>query len=90
MSNINPHNNKPFTANYERIQRAIQHLPVFPRLPQLAACLGKHNVLILIGETGSGKTTQFPKYILEKAPELRSGLKLALTQNRVLAANAVS
>ena len=90
LPNINPYNNKPYTANYERIQRAIQNLPVVARLPELVASLEKHNVLILIGETGSGKTTQFPKYVLQHAPGLLFGLKLAVTQNRRIAANAVS
>jgi pre-mRNA-splicing factor ATP-dependent RNA helicase DHX15/PRP43 len=90
VSNINPYNNKPFTANYERIQRSIQSLPVFPKLPQFAAILvNECDVLILIGETGAGKTAQVPKYIFEKTG-LLSDLKLALTQNRRLAANAVS
>jgi HrpA-like RNA helicase len=90
LSNINPHNKKPFTANYERIQQSIQNLPVSQKLSQLASILvNKCKVLILIGETGSGKTTQFPKYIFEKTG-LLSDLSLALTQNRRLAANAVS
>jgi HrpA-like RNA helicase len=84
------YNNKPFTANYERIQRSVQSLPVSAKLPKLAAVLTNEcNVLILIGETGAGKTTQFPKYIFEKTG-LLSDLKLALTQNGRLAANAVS
>jgi HrpA-like RNA helicase len=90
VSNINPYNNKPFTANYGRIQLSIQSLPVFPKLSMLAAILvNECNVLILIGATGAGKTTQFPKYIFEKTG-LLSDLKLALTQNRRLAANAAS
>ena len=90
VSKINPYNNKPFTANYERIQRPIQSLPVFLKLPQLAAILvNECNVLILIEETGAGKTTQVPKYIFENTG-LLSDLKLALTQNGRLATNAVS
>jgi len=45
--------------------------------------------MILVSETGSGKTTQMPKAILE-AGLLPQGKLMAVTQNRRLAAQEVS
>ena len=40
-------------------------LPITPRREDILAALGAHQVVILAGETGSGKTTQIPKMCLE-------------------------
>jgi len=40
-------------------------LPVSARRDDILAALRAHRVLILCGETGSGKTTQIPKMCLE-------------------------
>jgi ATP-dependent helicase HrpA len=63
-------------------------LPVSGRIDELRALLDKHQVLIVAGETGSGKTTQLPKLCLE----LGRGSKglIGHTQPRRLAAHAVA
>ena len=40
-------------------------LPVSPRRDDIAAAIRDHQVVIVAGETGSGKTTQLPKICLE-------------------------
>ncbi|TAL05014.1 MAG: hypothetical protein EPO03_09315, partial [Porticoccaceae bacterium] len=40
-------------------------LPVVGRREDIAAAIRDHQVVILAGETGSGKTTQLPKICLE-------------------------
>ena len=40
-------------------------LPVSARREEIAAALREHQVIIVCGETGSGKTTQLPKICLE-------------------------
>ncbi|HEY0665498.1 MAG TPA: helicase-related protein, partial [Gallionella sp.] len=40
-------------------------LPVVARLEDLARAIGEHQVVIVCGETGSGKTTQLPKICLK-------------------------
>jgi ATP-dependent helicase HrpA len=39
-------------------------LPVSARRDEIAQALQKHQVIIVCGETGSGKTTQLPKIAL--------------------------
>ncbi len=65
-----------------------EHLPVSQRRAEIIAALHAHPVLVLTGETGSGKTTQLPKMLLD-AGYGRRGL-IALTQPRRLAAVAMA
>ncbi len=63
-------------------------LPIVQRREEIVAALKAHPVLIVCGETGSGKTTQLPKMLLE-AGVLRRGL-IGHTQPRRIAARAVA
>lgn len=63
-------------------------LPVARRRRDIAEALRRHQVIIVVGETGSGKTTQLPKIALEVAGKRRG--KLGCTQPRRLAAVAVA
>ena len=42
-----------------------ESLPVSARRDEIARALAAHQVVIVCGETGSGKTTQLPKIALE-------------------------
>jgi ATP-dependent helicase HrpA len=63
-------------------------LPISARADEIIDLLGKHQVLILAGETGSGKTTQIPKMCLAAGGGLRG--QIACTQPRRVAALSVS
>ncbi|MEW5838984.1 MAG: ATP-dependent RNA helicase HrpA [Pseudomonadota bacterium] len=63
-------------------------LPVVLRREEILAALGEHQVLVLCGETGSGKTTQLPKIALEAGRGVR-GL-IGHTQPRRIAARSVA
>jgi ATP-dependent helicase HrpA len=63
-------------------------LPVSARRDDILAALKAHRVLILCGETGSGKTTQIPKMCLEAG--LRPGKLVGCTQPRRIAARSVA
>ena len=43
---------------FEKLQADRRSLPMFPYREGLLDAIAKHNVLIIVGETGSGKTTQ--------------------------------
>ncbi|MEV7228763.1 ATP-dependent RNA helicase HrpA [Polymorphospora sp. NPDC051019] len=63
-------------------------LPVSDRRDEIAAAIRDHQVVIVAGETGSGKTTQLPKICLELGRGVR-GL-IGHTQPRRLAARTVA
>ena len=44
--------------------RAAEDLPIAARADEIVALIRKHQVLVLAGETGSGKSTQLPKLCL--------------------------
>ncbi|QDQ25523.1 ATP-dependent RNA helicase HrpA [Chitinimonas arctica] len=65
-----------------------ESLPVNQRRDEVRSAIAKHQVVILCGETGSGKTTQLPKICLELGRGV-AGL-IGHTQPRRLAARTVA
>lgn len=63
-------------------------LPVSERKDELIAAIKQHQVVIIAGETGSGKTTQLPKICLEAGQGV-AGV-IGHTQPRRLAARSVA
>ncbi len=63
-------------------------LPISVRAEEITAAIGTHQVIILAGETGSGKTTQIPKMCLAAGRGTQG--RIACTQPRRVAALSVS
>jgi len=63
-------------------------LPVSRKLQEIQKLLSKHQVIIVAGETGSGKTTQLPKIALTTGRGIMG--QIAHTQPRRLAARSVA
>ncbi len=63
-------------------------LPVSARRDDLLAAIRDHQVVVVAGETGSGKTTQLPKICLELGRGVRGAI--AHTQPRRIAARTVA
>ncbi|GIS19840.1 MAG: hypothetical protein CM15mP120_17560 [Pseudomonadota bacterium] len=51
-------------------------LPVSAAAEQICAAIKDHQVIIVAGETGSGKTTQLPKFCLQTAWECQVPLPI--------------
>lgn len=71
------------------IQETRKSLPIYAYRDEFLAALETHQVLVIVGETGSGKTTQLPQY-LHEAGYTRNGLKVGCTQPRRVAAMSVA
>jgi len=65
-----------------------EELPIVQNLAKIRDCFTKHQVIIIAGDTGSGKTTQLPKLCLELGRG-RAG-RIGHTQPRRIAARAVA
>jgi ATP-dependent helicase HrpA len=75
------------TASVPRITYPDE-LPVSQRREDIAAAIAAHPVVIVAGETGSGKTTQIPKICLELGRGVRG--MIGHTQPRRIAARTVA
>ncbi len=63
-------------------------LPITARKDDIVAAIRAHQVIVIAGETGSGKTTQIPKMCLEAGLGIEA--KIGCTQPRRVAALSIS
>ncbi len=63
-------------------------LPITSRKDEIVAAIRDHQVVVIAGETGSGKTTQIPKMCLEAGLGIEA--KIGCTQPRRVAALSIS
>ncbi|CDP16334.1 unnamed protein product [Coffea canephora] len=94
MPLTNRWNGRPYSARYYEILEKRKTLPVWQQKNDFLKALRENQTLILVGETGSGKTTQIPQFVLE-AVEIESADKrrkymIGCTQPRRVAAMSVS
>jgi len=66
-----------------------EELPVSKRRDDIRAAIERHAVVIVCGDTGSGKTTQLPKIALELGLGAK-GRRIGCTQPRRIAATSVA
>ncbi|KAJ6795426.1 pre-mRNA-splicing factor ATP-dependent RNA helicase DEAH1 [Iris pallida] len=70
------------------LQDERKTLPIYPYREELLQAINDHQVIVIVGETGSGKTTQIPQYLHEAGYTKRG--KVGCTQPRRVAAMSVS
>lgn len=71
------------------MEETRKSLPIYVYRDEFLAALEEHQILVIVGETGSGKTTQLPQY-LHEAGYTKDGLKVGCTQPRRVAAMSVA
>lgn len=71
------------------MEETRKSLPIYAYRDELLAALEEFQILVIVGETGSGKTTQLPQY-LHEAGYTKGGLKVGCTQPRRVAAMSVA
>ncbi|CAM6098026.1 unnamed protein product [Calypogeia fissa] len=70
------------------IQEQRQSLPIYKLKNELITAVNENQVLVVIGETGSGKTTQMTQYLAEAGYSTKG--KIGCTQPRRVAAMSVA
>ncbi|GAA5961157.1 hypothetical protein JCM21900_005883 [Sporobolomyces salmonicolor] len=73
----------------QSIDETRKSLPVYAWREQFLEAVANYQVLVIEGETGSGKTTQLPQYLYE-AGYCKDGKKIGCTQPRRVAAMSVA
>ncbi|CAO2830197.1 unnamed protein product [Amaranthus hypochondriacus] len=86
------HSNGNLSNADPRRQKLLQQrksLPIATVEKRLVEEVRNHNILIIVGETGSGKTTQLPQFLFQ-AGFCRDGKMVGVTQPRRVAAVTVA
>lgn len=60
-----------------------KELPAYRKKAEFLQLIAEHRAMVVVGPTGSGKSTQIPQFLLE------AGYDVTLTQPRIMAANCV-
>jgi pre-mRNA-splicing factor ATP-dependent RNA helicase DHX15/PRP43 len=94
-SNINRFTMQTYSHQYFELYKKRRQLPVWEYKDAFMATLHKNQVTVLVGETGSGKTTQIPQWCVDFALSLPVGngqkrRGVACTQPRRVAAMSVA
>jgi len=72
-----------FSLQFEKLAKIRQdqgHLPIFQYRQHIVDAVRSHQVVLVAGDTGCGKSTQVPRYLVEAGYH-----KLACTQPRRIA-----
>ncbi|KAJ6144538.1 Pre-mRNA-splicing factor ATP-dependent RNA helicase PRP43 [Penicillium chermesinum] len=87
---INPFSGKPFSSKYFSILKGRRDLPVHAQRDEFLKLYQQSQILVFVGETGSGKTTQIPQFVLyDDLPQSQRKM-VACTQPRRVAAMSVA
>jgi ATP-dependent RNA helicase DHR2 len=57
----------PLKAKAKALYASRKNLPIFPHGDEIRGYLRRNNVMLLIGETGSGKSTQIPQFLVNES-----------------------
>uniref|UniRef100_A0A8R1DLA5 RNA helicase n=1 Tax=Caenorhabditis japonica TaxID=281687 RepID=A0A8R1DLA5_CAEJA len=92
---INPYNNQPYSNRYWTIWEKRSQLPVWDYKEKFMELLRNNQCITLVGETGSGKTTQIPQWAVEFMKQQQGfganqARLVACTQPRRVAAMSVA
>ncbi|KAJ5468878.1 hypothetical protein N7475_006630 [Penicillium sp. IBT 31633x] len=87
---INPFNGRPFSSKYFSILKTRRDLPVHTQRDEFLQLYQQSQILVFVGETGSGKTTQIPQFVLYDDLPQTQGKMVACTQPRRVAAMSVA
>jgi pre-mRNA-splicing factor ATP-dependent RNA helicase DHX15/PRP43 len=89
-SPVNPWTGRPHSQQYFNILKVRRNLPVHKQKQEFLDMYHSSQILVFVGETGSGKTTQIPQYVLYDELPQRTGQLVACTQPRRVAAMSVA
>ncbi|XP_046900623.1 ATP-dependent RNA helicase dhx29 [Hypomesus transpacificus] len=81
------------SALWRRLQAEREQLPVVQHRGRLLDALQRHRVVVVSGETGSGKSTQIPQFILEElltAGAAAQHCNIVVTQPRRISAMSLA
>lgn len=89
-SSINPWTGEAYSAKYHKILAGRLKLPVYQFRSKLLDAVANNQIVVVEGETGSGKTTQIPQFLVEAGYADQGNTVIACTQPRRVAATSIA
>mmetsp|Transcript_37618 Transcript_37618/g.91433 ORF Transcript_37618/g.91433 Transcript_37618/m.91433 type:complete len:724 (-) Transcript_37618:50-2221(-) len=86
----NPWTGRSYSQKYYDILAKRTKLPVYQFRDELIAKVKANQTIIVEGETGSGKTTQIPQFLLDAGLTTQGETMVACTQPRRVAATSIA
>lgn len=87
---INPWTGKMYSARYYSILEKRKQLPVYQFKDELIDTVQNNQFVVIEGETGSGKTTQIPQFLVNAGMIVPGQTAVACTQPRRVAATSIA
>lgn len=79
-----------YFTNPTEIESFRQSLPIYEMRDFIIDTIERNQVILITGETGCGKTTQVPQYLLERSYEMNEPVRIVCAEPRRIAALSVS
>eukprot|EP00978_Attheya_sp_CCMP212_P004713 scaffold10348_cov54-Attheya_sp.AAC.6 len=89
-SQVNPWTGKVYSDRYQSILKTRLKLPVYQFKERLLTAVEENQIVVVEGETGSGKTTQIPQFLVEAGYAEQGQTMVACTQPRRVAATSIA
>mmetsp|Transcript_37049 Transcript_37049/g.78217 ORF Transcript_37049/g.78217 Transcript_37049/m.78217 type:complete len:721 (-) Transcript_37049:101-2263(-) len=89
-SDINPWTGRAYSSRYQSILQTRLKLPVYQFQSQLLEAVAGSQTVVVEGETGSGKTTQIPQFLVECGYAQPGKTCVGCTQPRRVAATSIA
>ncbi|KAK4523669.1 hypothetical protein GAYE_PCTG71G1565 [Galdieria yellowstonensis] len=88
-STVNKYTGKPYSERYYELLKVRRALPIYEKRDEFLKLVEENKVVVLVGDTGSGKTTQVPQFLLEYGIREKNKM-IVCTQPRRVAAMSVA
>src|SRR6056300_869077 len=89
-SEVNPWTGKAYSSRYQSILQTRLKLPVYKSQSKLLEAVAANQIVVIEGETGSGKTTQIPQFLVEVGYATPGKSCVGCTQPRRVAATSIA
>lgn len=89
-SEVNPWTGRAYSPRYQSILQTRLKLPVYQFQSQMLDAVAANQIVVVEGETGSGKTTQIPQFLVEAGYSYPGKSCVACTQPRRVAATSIA
>ena len=87
---VNPWTGALYSDKYKKILAGRTKLPVYQFKDRLLKAVSTNQIVVVEGETGSGKTTQIPQFLVEAGYADQGTSMVTCTQPRRVAATSIA